>query len=157
MKIEIWVIGKTTPDWLNSGIQEFLKRVQVFQSIDLQVFNDIKNGKSYPVESLKQKEGEMVLQKILPDDYLILFDDKGKSFTSALFSQYLEKLLLQSKKRAIFLIGGAYGFSPEVYLRSNDKISLSAMTFSHQMIRLIAVEQIYRGFSIFHNHPYHNA
>lgn len=156
MKLEIWAIGKTTPDWLNTGIQEFLKRVQTFQPMEFVIFNDVKNAKSLPNETLKIKEGELVLQKIQSDDLLILFDDKGKSFSSETFAQYLEKLRSISKKRVVFLIGGAYGFSQEVYQRAEVKVSLSSMTFSHQMIRLIAVEQIYRGFSILHNHPYHN-
>ncbi len=156
MKLEIWAIGKTTPDWLNTGIQEFLKRVQTFQSVDFVVFNDVKNAKSLPIETLKAKEGEAILQKLQSDDLLILFDDKGKTFSSETFALYLEKLRLSSKKRAVFLIGGAYGFSEEIYQRAESKVSLSSMTFSHQMIRLIAVEQIYRGFSILHNHPYHN-
>ena len=156
MKLEIWAIGKTTPDWLNAGIQEFLKRVQTFQSLDFVVFSDVKNAKSLRTDSLKAKEGEAILQKLQNDDLLVLFDDKGKSFSSETFALYLEKLRLSSKKRTVFLIGGAYGFSDEIYKRADFKVSLSSMTFSHQMIRLIAVEQIYRGFSILHNHPYHN-
>ena len=111
MKFELWVIGKTTPQWIEEGINEFIKRLKLLQPVDFVLFNDVKNAKSLPVNILKQKEGEMILQKIANEDYLILCDDKGKQFSSEQFSVWLEKLTNLSKKRIIVLIGGAYGFS----------------------------------------------
>ncbi|MBK8723588.1 MAG: 23S rRNA (pseudouridine(1915)-N(3))-methyltransferase RlmH [Saprospiraceae bacterium] len=156
MKFELWVIGKTTPQWIEEGINEFTKRLKLLQPVDFVLFNDVKNAKSLPVNILKQKEGEMILQKMANEDYLILCDDKGKQFSSKQFSVWLEKLTNLSKKRIIVLIGGAYGFSDEIYSRANEQISFSKMTFSHQLIRIIVIEQIYRGFSILKNLPYHH-
>jgi len=157
MKIELWVIGKTSASWIDNGINEYLKRLKSLQSVDFVVFNDVKNAKALPIANLKQKEGEIVLQKLTSEDYLVICDDKGKEYSSENFAVWIERTSNMSKKRIIFLIGGAFGFSNDIYDRANEKISFSKMTFSHQMIRVIVLEQIYRGYSILKNLPYHHA
>ncbi len=154
MKIEIWWIGKTFQDFTQKGYTEFLKRIEKFTPISITEFPEIKgqtNGKI-----IKQIEAEKILSKIKSDDFLILLDEKGTTFSSKQFAQYIEKKDNQSIKKIICLIGGAYGFDEKIYARANDKISLSAMTFSHQLIRLIFMEQLYRAYTIIHNYPYHN-
>jgi len=157
MKIELWVIGKTSASWIDNGINEYLKRLKSLQSIDFVVFNDVKNAKVLPIAILKQKEGEIILQKLTTEDYLVICDDKGKEYSSENFAVWIERICNLSKKRIIFLVGGAFGFSNDIYDRANEKISFSKMTFSHQMIRVIVLEQIYRGYSILKNLPYHHA
>jgi 23S rRNA (pseudouridine1915-N3)-methyltransferase len=136
------------------GYNVFLKRIQKFNPTDIVEFAEIK-GQSNPV-SLKKMEAERILAKLKPDDFLVLLDEKGKSFTSVEFSDFIQKKEIQSIKKLIFLVGGAYGFDERLYERANDKISLSNMTFSHQLIRLIFMEQLYRAYTIQHNFPYHN-
>ncbi len=156
MKIHFWTIGKTNEKYLQEGIAIFTKRLGHYLPFEMNEWPDIKQaGKLSPLK-LKEKEGTMILQKIKSDDYLILLDEKGKQFTSEAFSEQLNRLLQLPQKRIIFLIGGAYGFSPDIYERANQKIALSSMTFSHQMVRLFFVEQLYRGMTILKNQPYHN-
>lgn len=157
MKMELWVIGKTSSSWIDSGINEYLKRLKLLQPVDFVVFNDVKNAKALPISILKQKEGEIILQKLTSEDYFVICDDKGKEYRSEDFAVWIERINNLSKKRIIFLVGGAYGFSNDIYDRANEKISFSKMTFSHQMIRVIVLEQIYRGYSILNNLPYHHA
>lgn len=154
MKIEIWWIGKTFQDFTLKGYTEFFKRIQRYNSIEIVEFSDTKGQLS--VEKTKQLEAEKILAKLKPDDYLILLDEKGSSFNSVEFAQFIEKRENQSTKKIIFLIGGAFGFDDKVYERANYKISLSKMTFSHQLIRLIFMEQLYRAYTIIHGFPYHN-
>lgn len=154
MKIEIWWIGKTFQDFTQKGYTVFLKRIEKFNPIGIVELAEIK-GQSNPV-ALKKMEAERILAKLKPDDFLILLDEKGKSLTSVEFADFIQKKENQSIKKLIFLIGGAYGFDERVYERANDKLSLSNMTFSHQLIRLIFMEQLYRSFTIMNNFPYHN-
>ncbi|HNE50827.1 MAG TPA: 23S rRNA (pseudouridine(1915)-N(3))-methyltransferase RlmH [Chitinophagales bacterium] len=154
MKIEIWWIGKTFQDFTQKGYTEFIKRIEKFTPISIVEIPEIKGQAQGKI--IKQLEAEKILSKIKPDDFLILLDEKGTSFSSKQFAQYIEKKEHQSIKKIIFLIGGAYGFEEKIYTRANDKISLSAMTFSHQLIRLIFMEQLYRAYTIIHNYPYHN-
>lgn len=154
MKIEIWWIGKTFQDFTQKGYTVFLKRIEKFNPIGIVEFEEIK-GQSNPV-SLKKMEAEKILAKLKPDDFLILLDENGKSFTSVEFADFIQKKENQSIKKLVFLIGGAYGFDERVYERANDKLSLSSMTFSHQLIRLIFMEQLYRAYTIMNNFPYHN-
>ena len=156
MKIELWMIGKTSFKYLNEGIAIYEKRILRYIPFQIQSIPDIKHAKNLKAQQLKEKEGKAILAKINKEDFLILLDEKGKSYTSVKFAQQLEKMLLRSNKRLIFLIGGAFGFSEAVYTRANQKIALSNMTFSHQMIRLFFVEQLYRAFSILRQEPYHN-
>ena len=156
MKVEFWVVGKTNFDFLKPGISEFEKRIKRYIPFEVKVLADIKVSKKEPSKSLKQKEGKKILQDIKPNDYLVLLDERGKEFTSVQFAQWIERSLQHSSKRIIFQVGGAYGFSEDVYKRANAKITLSKMTFSHQLIRLIFLEQLYRAFAILNNEPYHN-
>ena len=154
MKIEIWWTGKTFQDFTQKGYTVFLKRIEKFTQIGIVEFA-VTKGQSNPI-SLKKMEAEKILGKLKPDDYLVLLDENGKSFSSVEFADYIQKKENQSIKKLIFLIGGAYGFDERVYERANNKISLSSMTFSHQLIRLIFMEQLYRAYTIINNFPYHN-
>ncbi len=155
MKIELWVIGKTAFKYLDEGITVYEKRLKHYVNFDLVVMPDIKNP-PLSTEALKIKEGEMILNKLQKDDLLILLDENGKHLTSIDFSKFIENQQMNATKRIIFQIGGAYGFSDAVYSRANQKMSLSKMTFSHQMIRLFFVEQLYRAFTILKGEKYHN-
>lgn len=156
MKVEFWVIGKTSFDFLKPGITEFEQRIKRYFPFQTRIIADVKVGKKEPPQSLKQKEGKKILQDLKSNDYLVLLDERGKAFTSVQFSVWLERSLQHSAKRIIFQVGGAYGFSNDVYQRANAQITLSKMTFSHQLIRLIFLEQLYRACTIMKNEPYHN-
>lgn len=157
MKIEAWFIGKTSPAYLQIGLDDYAGRIKKYVPFETVIIADIKDAGSYAARDRLLKEGEKVLQKLIPQDYLILLDEGGKEFSSVQFSQFIEKELNKSYKKLIFLVGGSFGFSTELQQRANLKISLSKMTFSHQMVRLFFLEQIYRGFTILNNEPYHNA
>lgn len=156
MIIKLTCIGKTNADYLKSGIDVYMKRLKKYIKFKLEYLNDVKNAKNLSKQELKKKEGLLLLSKIESSDFVILLDENGAEFTSNLFAKQIQKLLLNSSKNIHFIIGGAYGFSEEIYQRSNKKIALSQMTFSHQMVRLIFVEQLYRAFSILNNEPYHH-
>lgn len=155
MKIELWVVGKTAFKYLEEGISVYEKRLKHYVHFDLVVLPDIKNP-PLSTEALKTKEGELILAKLTKDDYLILLDEKGKQMTSMDFSSFIEQQQVNAVKRIVFQIGGAFGFSDAVYARANRELSLSKMTFSHQMIRLFFVEQLYRAFTIIKGEKYHN-
>ena len=155
MKIELWVIGKTAFKYLDEGITIYEKRLKHYVTFDLVTLPDIKNP-PLSIEALKIKEGELILNKLTKDDMLILLDENGKQQTSIDFSKFIETQQMNATKRIVFQIGGAYGFSDAVYARANQKLSLSKMTFSHQMIRLFFVEQLYRAFTIVKGEKYHN-
>jgi 23S rRNA (pseudouridine1915-N3)-methyltransferase len=157
VKIEAWFIGKTSPAYLQIGLDNYAGRIKKYVPFETVIIPDIKDAGSYAARDRLLKEGEKVLQKLIPQDYLILLDEGGKEFSSVQFSQFIEKELNKSYKKLIFLVGGSFGFSTELQQRANLKISLSKMTFSHQMVRLFFLEQIYRGFTILNNEPYHNA
>ena len=157
MKIEAWFIGKTSPSYLQIGLDDYAGRIKKYVPFETVIIPDIKDAGSYAARDRLLKEGEKILQKLFPQDYLILLDEGGKEFSSVQFSQFIEKELNKSYKKLIFIVGGSFGFSPELLQRANLKISLSKMTFSHQMVRLFFLEQIYRGFTILNNEPYHNA
>ncbi len=157
MKVEFWVIGKTSFSYLNEGNDIYLKRIKHYLPFEMVVINDIKNRKKLSEGQIKTKEGEIILSKLNSNDFLILMDERGKQRSSVQFSDYLQTLLQHSYKRLIFVIGGAYGFSQPVYSRSNTKMSLSNMTFSHQMVRVIFLEQFYRALTIMKNEPYHHS
>ncbi len=155
MKIEFWVIGKTDFDYLKEGIAVYEKRLKHYVAYEMVVLADVKNP-PLSMEALKTKEGEIILNKLQKDDFLILLDENGKQSTSMEFSQFIEKKQIDGTKRLIFQIGGAYGFSEAVYARANYKMSLSKLTFSHQMVRLFFIEQLYRAFTILKGEKYHN-
>ena len=156
MKIVLLAIGKTKEQYLIEGISQYQKRLNHYTQFELLEIPNIKNANNLSDSELLRKEGELILQQLQPSDHLVLLDDKGKDFTSSKFAEKLQGWLLSSKKRLVFVVGGAYGFSEQVYQRGNEKLSLSKMTFSHQMVRLFFVEQIYRGYTILNNEPYHH-
>jgi 23S rRNA (pseudouridine1915-N3)-methyltransferase len=156
MNIKLLTIGKTDNKALQSLIDDYTKRLSFYIKFDLEIIPDIKNVKNLSESQQKEKEGELILSKITPTDQLILLDENGSSFSSIKFSEYLQKKMNSGAKTLVFVIGGPYGFSDEVYQKSDSKISLSLMTFSHQMVRLFFIEQLYRGFTILRNEPYHH-
>lgn len=156
MNIRLLAIGKTDNKNLQTLIDEYTKRLSFYIKFDLEVIPDIKNVKNLSENQQKEKEGEIILSKLSATDQLILLDENGKSFSSVGFSDYLQKKMNAGIKTLVFVIGGPYGFSEEVYQKSQGKISLSQMTFSHQMVRLFFIEQLYRGFTILKNEPYHH-
>jgi 23S rRNA (pseudouridine1915-N3)-methyltransferase len=156
MNIKLIAIGKTDNKSLQSLIDDYTKRLSFYIKFDLDIIPDIKNVKNLSESQQKEKEGELILSKISPTDNLILLDENGKSFSSMDFSNELQKKMNAGIKTLVFVIGGPYGFSDAVYAKANGKISLSQMTFSHQMVRLFFIEQVYRGFTILKNEPYHH-
>ena len=156
MKIKLLPIGKTDNRDLDELISVYQKRLQHYVSFDLEIIPDVKNSKNLSQEQQKEKEGVLILKKISSYDQLVLLDEKGKEFRSLEFANYLQKKMNVGTKQLVFAIGGPYGFSSDVYKKAMGKVSLSKMTFSHQMIRLFMVEQLYRGFSILRNEPYHH-
>lgn len=156
MNIKLLAVGKTDDKNLQTLIENYQKRLSFYVKFDLEIIPDIKNVKNLSEVQQKEKEGELILSKISPTDELILLDENGKSFSSVGFSEYLQKKMNSGIKTLVFVIGGPYGFSEAVYQKANGKVSLSEMTFSHQMVRLFVVEQIYRAFTILRNEPYHH-
>lgn len=156
MNIKLLTIGKTDNKNLQTLIDDYSKRLSFYIKFELEIIPDLKNVKNLSESQQKEKEGELILTKLAPTDQLILLDENGSSFSSIGFSDYLQKKMNTGIKTLVFVIGGPYGFSEEVYKKSQGKISLSAMTFSHQMVRLFVIEQIYRGFTILKNEPYHH-
>lgn len=154
MKITLILVGKTSSADVKSICNDYHKRLSHYTKLEEIV---IENGlKSADVKKVKEKEGELILKKIVVGDYVILLDDKGKEYTSEQFAAFLTGLFNQSLKNICFVVGGAYGFSDELYKRANAKLSLSKMTFSHQIVRAIFAEQLYRAFTIMNNEPYHH-
>ncbi|MDC3388384.1 23S rRNA (pseudouridine(1915)-N(3))-methyltransferase RlmH [Flavobacteriaceae bacterium] len=156
MQIKLIAIGKTDDKQLLQLIEQYQKRLKHYVKFQLDIIPDIKNIKNLSKTQQKNKEGELILKKISATDVLILLDENGKQYSSIEFSGYLQKKMNMGIKQLVFVIGGPYGFSEAIYQKSKEKISLSKMTFSHQMIRLFMVEQIYRGFTILKNEPYHH-
>ena len=156
MKIKLLAIGKTDDKNLQTLIEAYQKRLKHYINFELEIIPDIKNVKNLSTSQQKEKEGNLILKKLSTTDNLILLDEKGTEFRSIDFSNYLQKKMNSGIKQLVFVIGGPYGFSDEVYKKSVGKISFSKMTFSHQMIRLFVVEQIYRAFTILKNEPYHH-
>lgn len=156
MKTELWYIGKTSFDYLETGINLYTQRIKKYIPFEVQLIPDVKNAKNLSKQEIKNREGALIVKKIEKGTLLILLDENGKQFNSINFAKDVEKMLQLSHKKIVFLIGGAYGFSKEVYTRADRKISLSNMTFSHQMVRLFFVEQFYRAQTILKNEPYHH-
>jgi 23S rRNA (pseudouridine1915-N3)-methyltransferase len=154
MNIKLIAIGKTDNKNLQTLIEEYTKRLSFYVKFDLEIIPDIKNVKNLSEAQQKEKEGELILSKITPTDNLILLDENGKTFSSLGFSEFLQKKMNAGIKTLVFVIGGPYGFSETVYQKANGKVSLSEMTFSHQMVRLFVIEQLYRGCTILKNEPY---
>ena len=156
MTIKLIAIGKTDSKALLQLINEYESRLKHYVKFELEIIPDIKNAKNLSEVQQKEKEGEVILKKINATAILILLDENGKQYSSVDFSHYLQKKMNSGIKQLIFVIGGPYGFSDSVYQKAQGKMSLSKMTFSHQMVRLFVVEQIYRAFTILKNEPYHH-
>lgn len=156
MQIKLLAIGKTDNRHLQFLIDEYSKRLSFYVRFNIEIIPDIKNSKNLSEKQQKTKEGELILKKLNASDILILLDEGGKQMDSLGFANYLQKHMNSGVKQVVFVIGGPYGFSDEVYKKANGKLSLSKMTFSHQMIRLFFIEQLYRGFTILRNEPYHH-
>lgn len=156
MKIELAVIGKTSIGYLKQGIDEYIKRLKHYVPFEIKYIDDIKNAKNISEDQQKRTEGAKILSLLDKSDFVVLLDEHGKEYTSMQYSSYIQKRLLSGVKKVVFVIGGPYGFSQEVYDRANDKISFSKMTFNHEMIRLIFTEQLYRAYTIINHEPYHH-
>ncbi len=157
MKILLLTIGNTDKTYMKQGIDDYVKRLSFYLPFETKVIPDLKNRGTISVELQKEKEGQLILNQVQPGDYLILLDENGTEFSSPEFSKWIEKKMISGIRQLIFVVGGPYGFSNVVYQRSDFKISLSQMTFSHQMVRMIFVEQVYRAMTIIKNEPYHHA
>jgi len=156
MKVHVYYIGKTSEAYLREGEAIYAKRLGHYLPITFEVLPDVKGGGKMTAIKLKEKEGELILSRLKPDDGLILLDEGGKQYGSVDFARWLDKQLQMPYRRLVFLVGGAFGFPRAVYERANGKLSLSKMTFSHQMIRLFFSEQLYRGMTILRGEKYHN-
>ena len=156
MKIKLLSIGKTEENYLKEGIETYIKKIEHYFPFEYEELPALKQTKKLNFLEQKKREGDILLKKITASDFVILLDEKGKHYSSIEFSEFLQQRMMQNCKQIIFVIGGAYGFSDAVYQRKNHAVSLSPMTFSHQMVRLIFVEQLYRGASILKHEPYHH-
>ena len=156
MKFTLLVVGRTVEKHYITAIDDYVTRTKHFTQFDMEVIPELKNTKSLSMDQQKEKEAELILKALQPGDVVVLLDEHGKEFRSIEFADWIEKKMHTVNKRLVFIIGGPYGFSPKVYAAAHEKISLSKMTFSHQMIRLIFVEQLYRAFTILNNNPYHH-
>lgn len=156
MKTILLVVGRTVEPHFITAIDDYVQRTRRYLSFDLEVIPELKNTRNLTPEVQKEKEAELILKALQPGDYLVLLDEGGKEFRSVEFASYMEQKMGSVPKRLVFLVGGPYGFAPKVYEAAREKLSLSRMTFSHQMIRLLFVEQLYRAMTILHGTPYHH-
>jgi len=156
MKITLLTVGKTDIKWVKEGLEMYVSRLKHYINFELTEIPELKNVSALSKEQIKLKEGELILKHLKPADFLVLMDEKGKEFRSIQFASMLEEKLNRGGRDMVFVIGGAYGFSESVYSRADDKISLSKMTFSHQLVRTIFAEQLYRAFTIMRGEPYHH-
>ena len=156
MKIKLIIVGKTNAKYLLEGEKEYENRLKHYTKFEQIIITDVKQSGKLSENEIKNIEGQLILGKLEKSDHVILLDDKGKSFSSIQFSDFLQKKMNSSLKSLVFVVGGPFGFSDDVYQRANSKLSLSKMTFSHQMVRLIFKEQLYRGFSILRGEKYHH-
>jgi 23S rRNA (pseudouridine1915-N3)-methyltransferase len=156
MKITFLTVGKTEDSYLKEGIDKYVKRLKHYTKLTTIEIDELKNTKSLTPQQQKVRAGELILKKILPVDHVILLDEKGMELSSVHFATYIEKKALSSIASLVFIVGGPYGFDQSVYERANERLALSKMTFSHQMVRLLFVEQLYRAFTIIKGEPYHH-
>jgi len=156
MKITLLCIGKTDDKFIQEGIDKYLKRLKHYITFNIVVLPDVKNVKNLSQSQQKEKEAESFNKHIQNTDYVVLLDEHGKEYRSLEFSSFLEKKMVASVQHMVFLIGGPYGFAEEIKQRANSFVSLSKMTFSHQMVRLFFIEQIYRAYTIMKGEPYHH-
>ena len=156
MKILVLAIGKTDEQWVHEALFKYSKRLQHYLSFEFEVIQDLKNTKNLSEAQQKEKEGALILKMLKPTDIVFLLDEKGKEYRSLEFAKHLQQQMNSSVKRLVFIIGGPYGFSAELYAKAQGKLALSKMTFSHQMIRPFFVEQLYRAMTILKSEPYHH-
>ncbi len=156
MKTTLIAIGKTDEEYLQYGIDKYTQRINRYAPFELKILPDVKRGKSISEQQQKTQEGNMILKEITESDIMVLMDENGKELTSRKFANFYQQCANSGAKRLVFVIGGPYGFSDEVYQKAQHKISLSQMTFSHQMVRLIFAEQLYRAHTILNGEPYHH-
>lgn len=156
MKIYLVTVGRTDVPWVKAGLDAYVSRLAHYVPFCLDEIPELKNVAALSREQIKAKEGELLLKRFKPSDHVVLLDEHGRSFRSVEFASWLEDRMSHSASDLVFVVGGAYGFSPDVYARANGKISLSEMTFSHQMVRTIFAEQLYRAFTIIKGEPYHH-
>lgn len=156
MKITLVTVGKTDRDWVKQGLDIYVSRLKHYIPFTINEIPELKNVSSLSKEQIKTREGELILKLVKPSDDLILLDERGKEYTSIELAKVIQDKISYSNKDMVFTIGGAYGYSEDVYKRANSKISLSKMTFSHQMVRAIFAEQLYRAFTIIKGEPYHH-
>lgn len=156
MKLHLLVVGKTTDKHLDTLIQDYVGRIKHYMPFELEVIPELKNAKSLTFEQQKEREGELIVRALRDGDYLVLLDEGGRELRSMEFAQYLDRKQAAVARRLVFVVGGPYGFSEQVYALAKEKLSLSKMTFSHQMVRLFITEQIYRAMTILRGEPYHH-
>jgi 23S rRNA (pseudouridine1915-N3)-methyltransferase len=156
MKLTLVQTGKTVETYIREAVAVYEKRIAKYARFETLTLPDIRNAKNMPPSVLKEKEGEKMLEVMRPDDMVILLDDKGKEFTTLQFASFLTERMMSSKKRILFVIGGAWGFDEKVYERADHKMSLSRLTFSHQLVRLLFAEQLYRALTVIAGDPYHH-
>lgn len=156
MKITLLTVGKTDKDWVKQGMDIYVSRLKHYIPFSITEIPELKNVSALSREQIKAKEGELILKNVKPADNLVLLDERGKEYSSVEFAKVLQDKINYEGKDIVFIIGGAYGFSEDVYRRANSKMSLSRMTFSHQMVRAIFAEQLYRAFTIIKGEPYHH-
>lgn len=156
MEIELLTIGKTGMKFIATGIEEYSRRLKHYISYRIAVMPDIRKSAGMTETKQKEAEGEMILSRLQPSDYVILLDERGKEYTSLEFSAYINRQMVAGRRKVVFIIGGPYGFSEAVYGRADSKISLSRMTFNHEMVRLFFTEQLYRALTILRGGPYHH-
>ncbi len=156
MKIALVLTGKTTDKNVASLADLYHSRIRKYNTFEIITLPDLKNAANLPVMEQKQKEGNKILQSVGSDDFVVLLDERGKKFRTTEFAEWMERSFMISRKRLVFIIGGAWGFSEEVYERADFRISLSDLTFPHQLVRLLFLEQLYRVFTIIRGEPYHH-
>jgi 23S rRNA (pseudouridine1915-N3)-methyltransferase len=156
MKLALIQIGKTSEKYIISGVDDYSGRIRKYIGFEIITVPDLKNTKSMPILEQKQKEGENICKNISKDDWVILLDERGHEYNTLEFSDQLAKVFMLARKRVVFVFGGPYGFSEEVYERADHKLSLSRMTFSHQLVRLLFAEQLYRTLTVIKGDPYHH-
>ena len=156
MRLTLLTVGRTDISWVRQGLDMYVGRLKHYISFDLVEIPELKNVSAFSQDQIKQKEGELILSKLKPADEVILLDEHGREFRSIEFSRFIEERMSRSGRDMVFVIGGAYGFSDAVYARANSKLSLSKMTYSHQLVRTIFAEQLYRAFTIMRGEPYHH-
>ncbi len=156
MQLSLLVLGKTDSAQIEVEIKRYESRLKHYLPFELRVIPDVRRGSKLTPEEQKRAEGIELLRYITPTDRVYLFDERGESYTSRAFATFIERAMVSGERRLVFIIGGPYGFSPEVYERADGQVSLSRMTFSHQMVRLFAIEQLYRAQTIIRGEPYHH-